>query len=259
MHFTSAELITYISAYLWPFTRIGGMVAAAPIFGTRMLPMRVRLTLALALTLVIAPIVPPVPSVDVLSAPGILITAQQLLIGLAMGFILQLSFAAFVFGGQVIAMTMGLGFASMNDPATGISVPTVSQLYTVLVTLVFFALDGHLLVVQVMAESFKTLPIGVDGLSLDKLWLVLTWASQMFVGAMFIALPVIGAMLVVNLGFGVMTRASPQLNIFAVGFPVIMTLGFIMILFSLPSVVPRFTELMRITFDVIRELTRLGG
>ncbi len=171
-----------------------------------------------------------------------------------MGFALQLVFGAFMLGGQVMAMTMGLGFASLNDPVTGVVVPTVSQFYVVMVTLVFLALNGHLILIEVTVNSFDSLPISPDAFTVLRLWNLLEWAGFMFSGAVLIALPAIGAMLVVNLGFGIMTRAAPQLNIFAVGFPVIMTIGFVVILLSLPSVLPWFENAMDRGLQMTRQL-----
>jgi flagellar biosynthetic protein FliR len=257
MNFTSTELLSLLAGYLWPLFRIAALVSAAPLFGTRMLPMRIKLVFALALTIVIAPVLPPPPSVDMFSLPGFMVVLQQVLIGLAMGFALQLVFAAFVLGGQVIALTMGLGFASLNDPATGVVVPTVSQLYSIFIALVFFAINGHLVMIEVIAESFHSLPVAASGLSVDSLWSLLKWAGYMFSGAVLMALPAVASMLVVNVGFGVMTRAAPQLNIFAIGFPVIMTIGFVVILVSMPSITPQFENLLQGAFGLMRELA--GG
>lgn len=259
MLFTNADVTAIIGTYLWPFFRIAALVGAAPVFGNRLVPMRLKMVVAIALTVVIAPSVPPVPAVDGLSLAGLWLVMEQVLIGVAMGFILHLVFSVFVLGGQVIAMTMGLGFASLNDPITGVVVPTVAQFYTIMVTLVFLVLDGHLLLVRVLAESFTTLPIGAGGISADGMWQVLVWAGEMFAGATLVALPAVGAMLIVNLGFGIMTRAAPQLNLFAIGFPVIMTMGMVIILFSLPSVVPIFSALLDGAFAAMRALVTPGA
>ena len=257
MNFTSAEILTLLASYLWPLFRIAAFIASAAVFGGRLFPMRVKLIFAISLTIVIAPVIPPPPAIDMFSFTGMIVVLQQVLIGVAMGFTLQLVFAAFVLGGQVIALTMGLGFASLNDPASGVIVPTVSQIYSIFVTLVFFAINGHLVMIEVIAESFHSLPVAATGMSVDSIWSLVQWAGYMFSGAVLMALPVVASMLVVNLGFGVMTRASPQLNIFAIGFPVIMTMGFIVILISMPSVTPQFENLLQAGFSLMRELA--GG
>ncbi|MDT8403918.1 flagellar biosynthetic protein FliR [Sulfuriflexus sp.] len=257
MNFTSTELLTLLAGYLWPLFRIAALITATAVFGGALLPMRIKLVFALALTIVIAPVLPPPPAIDMFSLTGFVVVLQQVLIGVAMGFTLQLVFSVFVLGGQVIALTMGLGFASLNDPATGVIVPTVSQIYSIFVTLVFFAINGHLVMIEVIATSFYTLPVGATGLGVDSLWSLLSWAGYMFSGAVLMALPAVASMLVVNVGFGVMTRAAPQLNIFAIGFPVIMTLGFVVILVSLPSIIPQFENILQAGFALMRELA--GG
>ena len=172
---------------------------------------------------------PEMPAVEPLSLTGLLISAQQVLIGLAMGFILQLVFSVLAMVGESIAMSMGLGFASMIDPQNGIQIPVLSSYYVTLATLVFLALDGHLVLIGLLVDSFHTLPIGLESLAREGLWQLVGWASRMFAGAVLIALPALASLLLVNLAFGIITRAAPQLNIFAVGFPMTILLGFVLL------------------------------
>jgi flagellar biosynthetic protein FliR len=256
---SSLQLNTWVAAFLWPFLRIGAMLVAAPVFGARMVPVRVRLALALVLAVMMAPLVAQnIAAIDPLSAQGLLISAQQILIGLAMGFTLQMVFSAFVIGAQSIAMSMGLGFATVVDPQNGIQVPVVAQYYLTLATLIFLALNGHLLLVQLLVDSFQTLPVGVTGLSSNGLWEIVSWGGRMFAGAVLIALTGIAALLLINLAFGVMSRAAPQLNIFGVGFPVMMGAGFVVILVSLPGITPHVSHLMLDAFDMLGVLLAGG-
>ncbi|MEO6696811.1 MAG: flagellar biosynthetic protein FliR [Gammaproteobacteria bacterium] len=256
MNISTADISALLSAYLWPFFRIAALVGAAPLLGTQTVPVRVRISLALALTAVIVPVIPAAPAADLFGATGVVITVQQVLIGLAMGFALQLVFAAFVFAGQLIGTTMGLGFASLNDPVTGVVVPTVSQFYTVMVTLLFFALNGHLILIEVLADSFHSMPVGAEGVSAGGLWELVRWASHLFSGAVLIALPAMAALLVVNIGLGVVTRAVPQLNIFAVGFPVTLMLGLLVMWITLPTVLPQLNSLLEDVFVFLRHLVQ---
>ena len=230
---TTLQLTEFVTAWLWPFIRISAVVAVAPIFGNRSVPLRLRVGIAVVLTLVIAPLVPPMPVVDPISITGTVITGQQVLVGLSLGFAVRLSFIVLEVAGQQIAQVMGLGFAAMVDPQNGVSVPVVSQFYLILATLVFLALDGHLLVIEVLAESFLTLPVAVNGVERSGLWNLINSAGWVFSGAVLMALPAMGALLLVNLGFGVMSRSAPQLNIFAVGFPATLIFGFVMMLLTL--------------------------
>lgn len=235
MHFTSAEITAWIGAFLWPFFRIAAMLMSAAVFGVRSLPMRLRLMLALAIALVLAPLAGPMPAVDPMSAEGLVITGQQILIGVAMGFVLRMVFAAIELAGEMVGSLMGLGFASLIDPQNGVQVPVVSQFYVLLATLMFLALNGHLLWIEAVAESFRLIPVGASGIAPEGAWALVGFASQVFGWAVRMALPVVASLLVVNLAFGVLARTSPQLNVFSVGFPAALLIGLALILMTLPA------------------------
>jgi len=244
MLFTSADIASWIGSLLWPFTRIAAMLAIAPIFGARMVPMRVRLVIALLLTWVVLPVIPTVPAVDPLSTPSVLITVQQLLIVLSIGFSLQLVFATLVIAGQTIAMGMGLGFAQMVDPQNGVSVPVIGQYFVVMATLLFLALNGHLALFRVLIDSFQSLPIGAEALGREDFRAIAYWGMRMFRDALMVALPAVGSILLVNIAFGVVSRSAPQLNIFGVGFPVTLTLGFVILVFVVPNILPQLQYML---------------
>ncbi len=254
MHFTTAEITAWIGSFLWPFFRISSMFMVAPITGGQYVPVRARLMLSLAVTLVVMPLLPDPPAPIPFSMALITLILQQILIGVAMGFALMLVFSAIITGGQLIAMQMGLGFASMVDPANGQQVPVLAQLYLIMTTLLFLVMDGHLVLIALLVEGFQTLPIGPIGLDRDAFWEIATWGSKMFAGALWMALPALASLLVVNIAFGVMARAAPQLNIFAVGFPVAMMMGFFVILYTLPNVVPQFDTVLEQGFDLVKFL-----
>ncbi|MCG8098644.1 MAG: flagellar biosynthetic protein FliR, partial [Candidatus Thiodiazotropha taylori] len=243
MIFSEAQLNAMIATYFWPMVRISAMLLAAPLFSSRQVPARFRLVLMMMIAFLVAPTLPEMPPADVLSHSGMIIMLQQLLIGIMMGFILQMVFGALVFGGQVIAYSMGLGFASMVDPANGVQVPVVSQFYLILATLLFLVFNGHLHAIELVADSFVTMPVAMDGISRNGLLDLVAWGSRLFAGGMIIALPIVGAMLMVNMGMGVVMRAAPQLNFFSVGFPITMLLGFALIWVSLPNAMSVFTDL----------------
>ncbi len=248
---SSAQLIDLIATYLWPFFRIAALITIAPIWGTKIIPVRARIGLALALTVIIVPVIEPATSVEPFSLAGILVTANQVVIGLMMGFMLRMVFSALESGGQVIGMTMGLGFAQMNDPANGITVPVISQFYTLIATLIFLALNGHLILINVLVDSFRTMPIDILAIGTSGLWTLLTWAGWIFKGAVLIALPTVTALLLVNIAFGVMMRAAPQLNVFSIGFPITLSLGFVFMLVSLPVFLPQFSGLLENAFHAL--------
>ena len=251
MNFTGVELTSWLATLLWPFMRIGAMFAAVPIFSSRSVPVRIRVLLAFFISWMLIPVIPAPPSVELISAQALLISIHQVLIGVAMGFILQLVFAAFVIAGQSIAITMGLGFASMIDPQNGMQVPVISQTFLIMATLIFLSLNGHLVLIEVLANSFQNLPVGMLVPSRDGLWQLVTWGSNMFAGGMLIALPAVAALLLVNLAFGVTTRAAPQLNIFAVGFPVMIMVGLAFLILTLPTITTHLSRLLLQAFDLI--------
>lgn len=215
----------WLLSSLLPFFRISGFLLVAPLFGTRLVPPRVRIIFALLLTAILTPHLPPVPDVDGISVAAFLLVIQQVLIGIAIGFVLQVLMQVFVVAGQLIAMQMGLGFAQMMDPANGVSVTVLSQFHLMLVTLLFVTMDGHIVMIEVLAESFYTLPVGGGFFSSNVLWVFASWLGWMFGSALLMALPALTALLIVNFSLGIITRASPQLNIFAVGFPFMIFLG----------------------------------
>lgn len=259
MTLSMAELTGWIGTFLWPLFRISAMFMLAPVIGSTNVPMRVRLMLSLAVTAVVVPLLPQVPAVDPFSLPSLTIIVQQLVIGLAMGFALMLVFAAVVTGGQIIAMKMGLGFATMVDPQNGTQVPVLSQLYTLMTTLLFLAMDAHLVMIQVLVDSFRIMPVAEVGLGRDAFYAVAGWGSNLFAGALWLALPAVASLMLVNSAFGVMARAAPQLNIFAIGFPFAMIMGFVVILFSLPNVAPQFSHILGEGFELIETLLSGGA
>jgi flagellar biosynthesis protein FliR len=247
---TETDLSAQLNAWLWPFVRISGFMVTAPIIGTRALPRRIRTVFALTLTMVLAPLVPLDPqiaAIPLLDARALWLVTQQLAIGAAMGLILRMVFVALEFAGQVIAQQMGLGFAAMVDPQSGMQVPVISQFYVVLATLFFFATDTHLKLIELLADSFQILPIGV-GVQREALAATLAWSADLLGLAVLIMLPVIVALLIVNLVFAVMARSAPQLNIFAVGFPVTLLFGVVMLYLTIGALGDNFAATLTSSF-----------
>ena len=234
LQLTEQQLLLWLSAWLWPFMRVSAFVMTAPIIGTKALPRRVRMAFALALTTVLVPLeASAVPAVPLLSAPGLVIAAQQVLVGAALGLILRAVFLVLEFAGQIVAQQMGLGFAAMVDPASGAQVPVVAQFYIVLGTLMFFAFDAHLQLVLLLQDSFEILPLGAGLPGRNSLEYVIQWTGHLLGAGMLLLLPAIAALLIVNLAFGVIARAAPQFNIFSIGFPVMILFGIVVLLLTL--------------------------
>lgn len=251
---TLGEIESWIGNAFWPFVRIGSCLMVAPMFGASYVPPRLRIVIALALTVVLLPVIPR-PTLTLLSADGLITTAQQIVIGVAMGFALQLMFDALTLGGQLLANGMGLGFAFTVDPLRAVSTQSLGQLYVLLGTLTFLALNGHMALIETLALSFRGLPVGPEGLSPSALHALADWGGVMLLGAVRIALPGMTALLVINLAFGVTSRTAPALNLFSVGFPITLALGLLVVLLGLPSLSSGLLEMLGSAFQFLRALT----
>lgn len=241
---TSAQLNLWLAAFLWPFIRILGLMIAAPLFGNLRFPMRMRVGLALFITIIIAPTLSPLPAIAPDSLAGLGIFAQQLLIGLTMGFAVRLMFHAVEMAGELIGLQMGLGFAVFYDPQNSGQMPVVGQFLGLVATLAFLAMNGHLLVLSVLADSFRVMPIAATTIDPGTWKMIAGWGSKIFYSALLLALPVVASLLTVSLALGVLTRAAPQLNVFAVGFPITLIIGFGALLLSLSYFTPVFERLL---------------
>ena len=255
---TQAQLEGWIGQLFWPFVRIGACFMVAPAFGALFIPARMRLVLAGAVAFLVAPLIPQPTGIVAFSPAGIVVTIQQIIIGVALGFALQILFDAVAMGGQLLANSMGLSFAFNVDPMRGTGTPALGQLYALLVMLTFLALDGHLALVEVLVEGFRTLPIGETGLSNGSLWAIVAWGTQIFAGALAVALPGITALLIVNIAFGVMSRAAPSLNLFAVGFPISLVFGLVIVMVGLPALQSAFVDLLAKAFTLLRTVQGAG-
>ncbi|MFH7586166.1 flagellar biosynthetic protein FliR [Oceanimonas smirnovii] len=262
MNYTTAELMQWLSSYLWPLFRIAGLMMTMVMFGANLTPVYVRLLLAVAITIAVAPVLPAMPAVELFSVEGFLVSMQQVLIGAVIGLLSQLLLQTFVTAGQIIAMQTSLGFASMVDPLNGQSAPVVGQLYLMLGTLLFLALDGHLVMIEAIVLSFTSVPVSASGLSVGDWQNLAGLLTLLFQAAVAMALSAIVAMLLINFSFGVMTRAAPQLNIFSVGFAISMVCGLFIMWLTLGGFMDHFENqwlrLQLVMCDTLR-LTCEGG
>ena len=250
------QILAWAISYLWVLIRVGAMLMVAPIFGSQTLPTRVRLLIALVVSVVITPMVPDIPTVDPLSIEGFVMIVQQILIGVAMGFVLNLVLSAFVIAGESIAMSMGLGFAQTVDPQNGVSVPLVSQFLTIVVTLLMVTLNVPGMIVKMLADSFTILPISPIGLTAEDFRAIAWFGQQMYINAVLVALPIVTTLLMVNLAMGVITRAAPQMNIFSVGFPATLMIGFFLLFLAAPLWFPNVEQFVQQAFVLITEILR---
>jgi flagellar biosynthesis protein FliR len=257
MTLTSAEITAWVGQWFWPFMRISALFVAAPIFAQRTMNRRVRVLLAATIAVMILPLLPVSPPIDAISPQGMLVLLQQLLIGTLVGFTLSLAVNAVMVAGEKMSMGMGFGFATMIDPQNGISVPVVSQFYQLLCLVLFLGMGGHLTMIAMLVDSFNTFPVGDLSFGTTQISEMLRFSGTVWVVGMLMSLPVVMGTLLINLAMGVMSRAAPQLNLMSVGFPFTIGVGFLLMLFLMPSSVHVIEKVWSDTFRVVEKM--IGG
>ena len=240
MEFPLSTLMQAIADMLLPLSRIAAMFALMAGVGAKTVPVRVKMGLTVFFTLLIMPVIPPSKNIDLMSFNVVMLVMQQIMIGMAMGFISLMFINTFIQAGQILATQTGLSFASLVDPASGINVPTIGQFYLILATLLFWVYDGHLVMFQMVVFSFHSLPIDGTWIDVSNYWTIIEFGGWIFATSLAIVLAPVTAMLLVNLAFGVMTRAAPQLNVFSIGFPVTMVAGLIILWLTMNTFVFHF-------------------
>jgi flagellar biosynthetic protein FliR len=247
--FTDAQLNAWLISFVWPLTRILGLIMVAPVFGHRAVPGRVKIGLGIFIALIIAPTLPPMPDVGLGSWHGLFILVQQLLIGIAVGFIMRIVFAAIEAAGEIVGLQMGLGFASFFDPQSAGQTLVLARFFNMLAVLIFLAVNAHLLLLGMLVESFQTLPISTQPLSAAGFYNLAAFGSTVFAVGLQLSLPLIAIMLMTNLSLGILTRSAPQLNIFAIGFPITLGVGLLVLNFTMPYFVPQLELVIRNGLD----------
>lgn len=229
----SVQIDAWIAAFIFPLARILAFIAAAPLWSTAGIPQRTRLIMGIAITVAITPSLPNMPTVQPASLTGLWIMLQQMLIGIGMGFAARIVFAAFDLAGEFIGFQMGLNFATFFDPLSSSQTPVTAEFFGLIALLLFLSMNGHLLYFATLAQSFSAIPISAIPLGAPS-WLNLAeLGSKIFSAGLLLALPIIVALMIINVALAVLTRAAPQLNIFALGFPLTLLGGFVAIAISM--------------------------
>ena len=247
--FLMAEIIDIFYQFLFPFSRLSAFLLASPFYSIESINVRFRIAISAVFTFLYLSYLEGV-SIDPLTSVGFLYILQEIAIGVILGFSLQLVSAAITVGGQAISNAMGLGMANMFDPNLG-NVPVISQFLIILSTLIFLLIDGHLVIIDLIFQSFEKLPIGQPLLILPLLDSLLELTPLVFSGGLLLALPMMISLLLVNIGLGIITRSAPSLNIIAVGFPAILLIGSILLIVALPGVLRLIQDFWIESFDKI--------
>ncbi len=246
-----AQIEAWIAAFIFPMARIFGFVATAPIWSMAAIPQRTRLILGLAVTLAIAPVLPPMPDVPPATLAGLWIMLQQMLVGIGMGFAARIVFAAFDQAGEFMGFQMGLGFATFYDPLRGSQTPVVAEFLDLIAYLLLLSLNGHLLYFATLAQSFVAIPVSATPLAADSWMNLVRLGIHIFSAGLLLALPVVVAMMITNLALAVLTRAAPQLNIFALGFPLTLLGGFFVLSVGLTYMATPFQAIFEIALSAM--------
>lgn len=257
---TIDQLYAWINAFIWPFMRIAAMVGSAPLLSESAIPARVKVGLAAMLTIIVAPTLGPMPSLATASWSALWIMGQQIFIGLALGLTMRIIFAAVQTAGEFVGLQMGLAFASFFDPGTGSNTAVLARILNTIALLVFIAMNGHLLMIGGLVRTFEVLPIAVGELDVNGWGVLLEWSSQIVVSGLLLALPLMIVLLTINLSLGILNRTAQQLSVFAVGFPISLTVGLTILAVVLPQISPFLERLFQDGYDTMGRLVEaLGG
>jgi flagellar biosynthetic protein FliR len=250
----AADVSMWVSRMWWPALRISGFVLTAPATSEAAIPRLVKVVLTLSLAFLLGPLVEVPADLSIFSAAGMLAAVLELLIGVSIGMVVQLAFEALVFAGQSVSLSMGLGFATLVDPQRGAQVPVLGQLFMIFGTLTYLAINGHLMLLGALAQSFHTLPIGATHIDKGFLITVVLWGARVFDTGLLIALPAVIALVIVNLALGVVTRAAPQLNLFGIGFTITLMSGFLVLLAGLDGLMSGISGLIHTALMAVSDL-----
>jgi flagellar biosynthetic protein FliR len=247
---TEAQLAAWISPILWPFIRTLAVFTSAPVFSSRSFPTRAKIGLAFFVALATQASLPTMLIVG-LNDPGALgVAAQQIGIGLAIGFAVRLVFAAVELAGEVVGFQMGLNFAAFYDPSLNTQSSAVARFFGHMASLLFVVMNGHLMVLMAVTRSFHAFPIDQNLFEVLQRMKLYRFGAELFASALWIALPMVGMLMFVNLALGIVSRIAPQMNIFAVGFPITLVVGLIGIAATLPLLDQPFMALMERVVEV---------
>jgi flagellar biosynthetic protein FliR len=239
--FTEAQVLEWISPLLWPFLRVLAMFTSAPVLSQRSVPVRVKVSLAFVIALCAQASLPAMPVIALDTPLAVLVVIQQVLIGISLGFAARIVFAAIEFAGELVGLQMGLNFAGFFDPATNGQTTAVSRFYGTVVVLLFVITNGHLLMIAALTQSFVAFPVGPEPFEFLRQMQPHLWGAEIFKLGLWIALPMVAMLLFVNLVLGVISRVSQQMNIFAIGFPITVSVGLVGVLLTLPMMQVPFT------------------
>ena len=250
--FTEAQVLAWITPLLWPFLRVLALFGSMPVIAQRSVPMRIRVALAFLIALAAQASLPEMPVIALDSGAGVLAIAQQLLIGISLGFAVRVVFAAVELAGEVIGLQMGLNFAGFFDPVSGGQGTAASRFFGVSVSWLFIVINGHLLLIAAIVQSFHVFPVGAEPFAFLRSMQPQVWGAEIFALGLWIALPLVAMLLFVNFVLGIVSRVAQQMNVFAIGFPISLSVGLVGMLLTLPMMGTPFTMALERMLEYFR-------
>ena len=250
--FTEAQVLAWITPLLWPFLRVLALFGSMPVIAQRGVPMRIRVALAFLIALAAQASLPEMPAIALDSGAGVLAIAQQLLIGISLGFAVRVVFAAVELAGEVIGLQMGLNFAGFFDPVSGGQGTAASRFFGVSVSWLFIVINGHLLLIAAIVQSFHVFPVGAEPFAFLRSMQPQVWGAEIFALGLWIALPLVAMLLFVNFVLGIVSRVAQQMNVFAIGFPISLSVGLVGMLLTLPMMGTPFTMALERMLEYFR-------
>ena len=238
---SEAQILAWLTPLLWPFIRALALLTSLPVFSQRAVPMRVKVGLAMFIAVAMQPMLPAMPPVALDSPQAFMLVLQQVVVGVAMGFAVRVVFAAIELGGELVGLQMGLNFAGFFDPVSASQGTATARFFGTIVSFVFVLANGHLIIISVLARSFEVFAVGAEPFGFLRQALPHQWGAEVFTLGLWVALPMVGMLLFVNLVLGVISRVAPQISIFSVGFPLTLSVGLLGILLTLPLLERPFT------------------
>lgn len=254
IEFTADQLYGWINAFIWPLFRVLGLFATAPLFSESSITPQMKVGAAVVISLAIAPTLPPMPFIPTGSWEALWLALQQILIGIALGFVMRLVFAVVLVAGEFIGFQMGLSFASFFDPSSGSNTAVISRLLNIVTMLIFLAVNGHLVMLQAFIYTFEMFPIAPATLHADGWGVIMDASKDIFLSGLLLALPLIIVLLTMNLAFGILNRTAQQITIFAVGFPITLSTGLILLIIVVPQMTPFLVQLMETGYENMARL-----
>lgn len=252
------ELTTYINNFIYPFCRIIGFFLFAPLFNFTNIYHKIKLGIAIIITFALVPILNLNANystgIKLFSNYSLILMVLEFIIGLSLGFLMNMFFQIFIFGGRLTASGAYLNFAEVNDANSNESTPLLGQFYLIMIYLIYLSLDGHLLLINILQSSFNEINLSSLFISKDIFWKIISFGYYIFAGGLLLAIPAVCALLIVNIIFGIITKIAPQLNIFAVGFPLILIIGLFVLLITLSGVSDFFINFSNDMLSIINSI-----